>query len=59
MPYILLVADPQEKQWSVMMQTDSSDDIINEVDKHDPSLRIVLHTDNFITFDTRSNDEGS
>lgn len=59
MTYLLLVADPEEKQWSVLMQSDDPDKIINEIDKGDPSLRIAINTDNYINFDTRESGDGN
>jgi len=53
MAYLLLAADPDEKVWTVIAQSDSPDDILDEIDKGDPSLRIAINTDDYITFDTR------
>jgi len=53
MAYLLLVADPDEKQWTVIMQSDNPDEVLDEIDKGDPSLRIAINTDDYITFDTR------
>lgn len=58
MPYLLLVADPEEKIWSVIAQADDPDEIIDDIGEQDPSLRIVINTDNFITFDTKESDNG-
>ena len=59
MTYLLLVADPEEKQWSIIVQSEEADDIIDEVGEHDPSLRIVINTEQFITFDTKESDDGN
>lgn len=58
MTYLLLVADPEEKVWSIIAQSDDADSIIDEVAQHDPSLRIVINTETFITFDLREQDDG-
>lgn len=59
MTYILLAADPEEKIWTVIAQSEDADEILEEIDKGDPSLRIAINTDNYITYDTReeSSDE--
>jgi hypothetical protein len=59
MAYLLLVADPEENVWSVIAQTDDANDIIDEIEKHDPSLRIVINTETFITFDVREHGDGT
>jgi hypothetical protein len=59
MAFLLLVADPAEKVWSIIAQTDDPDDLIDEVGQYDPSLRIVINTETFITFDTREQDNGN
>ena len=53
MPHLLIVADPEENDWNVIAQSDNADDIIDLVDEYDPSLRIVINTDNYITFPTK------
>lgn len=53
MPYLLLAADPEEKVWTVIAQSDDPDEILDEIDKGDPSLRIAINTDDYITYDTR------
>jgi hypothetical protein len=52
MPYLLLVADPEENDWNVIAQANDPDKLLDEIAKHDPSYRIVINTDNYITFDT-------
>ncbi len=53
MTYLLIAADPVEMKWSVIVQSDSPDEILDQIDKGDPSLRIGINTDDFITYDTR------
>lgn len=59
MAYLLLVADPEEKVWSIIAQSDDADEIIDEVQEHDPSLRIVINTETFITFDIKEHGDGT
>lgn len=59
MPYLLLVADPDENDWNVIAQADEADEIIDMVDDYDPSLRIVLNTDNYVTFPPKEQDNGT
>jgi hypothetical protein len=59
MTYLLLVADPEEKVWSIVVQSETPDAVLDEIDKSDPSLRIGINTDDYITFDTRETDNGT
>lgn len=56
MTYLLLAADPVEKKWTILVQSDTPDAVLDEIDKGDPSLRIGINTDDYITFDTRESD---
>lgn len=53
MTYLLLAADPDEKVWTILVQSDNPDDILDEIEKGDPSLRVGINTDDFIQFDVR------
>lgn len=59
MAYLLLAADPEEKVWSVIAQSDDADEIIEAIDQGDPSLRIAINTENYITYDVREETDGS
>lgn len=51
--YLLLAADPDEGQWTILHQSSNPDEILDMIDKADPSLRIAINTADFITYDTR------
>jgi hypothetical protein len=54
MSYLILAADPVEKKWSIVHQSEDINlalDYWNDQPK-DESLRITVNTDDFITFDT-------
>ena len=57
MTFILLAADPDEKQWTVLMQSENADPLLDEIDKEDSSLRFIVDTNRYITFDTRKSDD--
>jgi len=59
MAYLLLVADPEENEWNVIAQSDNPDTLIDEIAERDPSLRIVINTENYITFDTKEKTNGT
>jgi hypothetical protein len=59
MAYLLLVADPEENEWTIIAQSDNPDKLIDEIGERDPSLRIVINTENYITFDTKEQDNGT
>lgn len=59
MAYLLLAADPEDKIWTVIAQSDNPDEIIDAIDHGDPSLRIAINTENYVTFDTRETGNAS
>lgn len=59
MAYLLLVADPVENEWTIIAQSDNPDELIDEIAERDPSLRIVINTENYITFDTKEKTNGT
>jgi len=58
MAYLLLAADPDENVWTILLQSDSADDLIDEIQSEDHSHRIVINTENFITYDTKEAGDG-
>lgn len=58
--YLVLAADPVEGEWSIIHQSDDADaalDFLNDGMPNDPSLRIAINTADFITYDTKTDDD--
>lgn len=51
--YLILATDPEEINWSILLQTTDVDEALDfwKDNKADPSLRIMINTSNFITFE--------
>lgn len=52
--FLVLACDPEEGQWTILMQTDDADKLLDywNDNEADPSLRITINTADFITFGT-------
>lgn len=57
--YLILAADPDEGQWTILHQTDNADEAIDYWVENpaDHSRRITLFTGDFITFDEAVRDD--
>lgn len=55
--FLLLAADPEEGVWSIIAQSDNPDIILDAIGMGDPSLRIPINTQDYVTFDPREKRE--
>jgi hypothetical protein len=53
MVFLILAADPEDEQWTVLHQTVSADEALDfwQDNPGDPSKRFILNTDDFISFE--------